>query len=163
MADQFDPVVEREKNSAAVMKATIEAGRAAELLDALVTGGNYSYHALTGLEIRGHTYRSETPRDAVALVMTVHTAKVVAQTVLDPEHASEDDIDTLQEIASKMFLLSGRESPTEPVAHTIEGFEWDEVKGSVESGTVAIMMLEHFKRAEDEHRKLGLLYGVRDV
>lgn len=157
----FSPAQERERNSQDVLRAAIANGKAADLLDALVSGGTYGYnHVTRELVVRPRTYLSERPYDAVRVTMTNNTAKVVALAVLDPEGSSEDARDTARAVMEKLFLLAGRETVVEPVAHTMMGFEWDEVTETMESGTVAHLMVDRMDDARRHQDSLGLRYGV---
>jgi hypothetical protein len=160
--ERFDPANEREKRSQEVLRRACETGQAAELLDALTSGGAYGYNNVTReLVIRPRYYRSEPPRDAVSVTMTNHTAKVVALAVIDPEGSSEVDKETARALFEKVFLLAGRESPADDIAWEIEGTEGNEIEDTLTFGVVAITMIDHMRRARDEYHRLALLYGVK--
>jgi hypothetical protein len=157
----FDPAKEREKRSAEVLKAAISSGRAAEMLDAITSGGRYAYNHINGeLIIQPRTYLQERPWDAVRLTMSNTAAKTFAFAVLDPEGLTEDSREGARAIAEKVFLLAGREDVTEPVAHTLNGFEWDEIEDTMEAGDVAYVMLDRMADALQARDRLGLLYGA---
>ena len=144
--NEFNPAAEREKQSRAVLQAAIDYGLAAELLDALTSGGGYVMNRFTGsLEIRTKRYFQDQPRDAISIVLTEHAAKTITV-----DAGFRDEV-----LAQLDVLLYGG-----AFGALIEGVQIDEIDDTMTHGPVVILLRTHWDEAERERKRLAAQLGI---
>lgn len=152
----FDPAKEREKNAAEVLMEATSKGRAAELMECLIGGGTYGYNRFTHeLVIQPKRAHHDKPRDAVAIILTEHTAKAL---LYDDELVAE-----LRKHLDDLFYGTDgvlATALTRPVAKVVHGVESDAIDDTVTAGPVAMIMRTHWETHEAERARLGAQYGI---